>query len=58
MEGYYCEIVVLINVIGLCNVGYFCLKGVEVLILFDDSRNLKWFGECLEGGYYCEKGVF
>lgn len=44
--------------IGLCNVGYFCLKGVEVLILFDDSRNLKWFGECLEGGYYCEKGVF
>lgn len=57
LEGHYCETAALTNVTGPCNAGYFCLKGAEVSTPPDDSRNPKWFGECPEGGYYCEKGV-
>lgn len=45
------------GVTAQCNAGYFCLKGASKPTPQDDSRNPPWFGECPEGGYYCEEGV-
>lgn len=57
LAGHYCETGALKSVTGPCDEGYFCLKGAEVATPPDDSPISKWFGECPEGGFYCERGV-
>ena len=58
LAGHYCETPALITVTGQCDPGYFCLKGAKKATPQDDNvNNPKWFGECPEGGFYCERGV-
>ena len=58
LAGRYCETTALKAVTGLCNAGYFCLKGAKTRTPPDDPvNNPKWFGECPEAGFYCEQGV-
>lgn len=58
LGGHYCETPALKAVTGLCSAGYFCLKGAKKRTPPDDpDHSQKWFGECPEGGYYCEEGV-
>ena len=58
LAGHYCETEALTNVTGPCDEGYFCLQGAKVSTPPDDPDHIpKWFGECPEGGFYCEKGV-
>ena len=58
LAGQYCETEALKDVTGPCNPGYFCFRGAEVSTPPDDPvLDRFWFGECPEGGYYCERGV-
>ena len=57
LGGHYCETPGLTTVTGQCNAGYFCSERAASATPSDDSTNLRRFGECPEGGFFCEAGA-